>query len=115
MFSLREFIKDGLLKAINKMSNHKIIISSIRWLLKGIFTEIDLIDINKELNNSDFNLNDYARLGLLEAIGELANYEIKILSSEWFAEGILTEEDLAEIEAAINDKEESLKINEDLM
>lgn len=102
-FKLSEYIKSGLLEAVGKLPNFKIKIASIKWLLEGKFIELDLIDINKEINgSSEFKLNVYAKESLIEAIGNLPSYEIKMTSLDWLEKGILLEEDLAEIQSAID-------------
>lgn len=51
-----------------------------------------------------FSLREFVKDGFLQAIGNKPNYEIKLKSAEWLAKGVLTEEDLAEIEAEIESK-----------
>lgn len=38
---------------------------------------------------------------MLDAVGKMADYQIILNSAGWFEKGVLTEEDLAEINAAI--------------
>ena len=45
MFSLREFVKSGLLKAVGKMADYQIILNAAGWLEKGVLTEDDLAEI----------------------------------------------------------------------
>jgi hypothetical protein len=45
MFSLREFIKTGLIKAIGIMADYQIILNAAGWLEKGVLTEEDLAEI----------------------------------------------------------------------
>lgn len=51
-----------------------------------------------------FSLREFVKDGFLQAIGNKPDYEIKLKSAEWFAKGVLAEDDLAEIEAAIESK-----------
>ena len=51
-----------------------------------------------------FSLQNFIKDGFLKAIGNKPDYEIKLKSADWFANGVLTEDDLAEIEAAIESK-----------
>lgn len=51
-----------------------------------------------------FSLSNFIKDGFLKAIGNKPDYEIKLKSADWFAKGVLTEEDLAEIETAIESK-----------
>ena len=60
-----------------------------------------------------FSLQNFIKDGFLKAIGNKPDYEIKLKSADWFAKGVLTEEDLAEIETAIESKNtEFLKAQE---
>lgn len=45
MFSLKEFVKSGLLKAVGKMADYQVILNAAGWLEKGVLTEDDLADI----------------------------------------------------------------------
>lgn len=46
MFSLREFIKKGLLEAVGRMADYQIILNAAGWFDKGVLTESDLEEIN---------------------------------------------------------------------
>ena len=45
MFSLKEFIKKGLLNAVGKMADYQIILNAVGWLEKGVLTEDDLAEL----------------------------------------------------------------------
>lgn len=45
-FSLREFIKKGLLDAVGKMADYQIILNAAGWYEKSVLTEEDLAEIN---------------------------------------------------------------------
>ena len=45
MFNLREFIKNGFLKAVGKMADYQIILNAAGWHEKGVLTEEDLAEI----------------------------------------------------------------------
>ena len=45
MFSLRNFIKNGLIKAVGKMADYQIILNAAGWLEKGVLHEDDLEEI----------------------------------------------------------------------
>jgi hypothetical protein len=45
MFSLRDFIKNGLLKAVGNMADYQIILNAAGWLEKGVLNETDLAEI----------------------------------------------------------------------
>lgn len=53
-----------------------------------------------------FSLRNFIKDGFLKAMGNKADYEIKLKSADWLSKGVLTEEDLAEIETAIESKNE---------
>lgn len=48
-----------------------------------------------------FSLREFIKKGMLDAVGKMADYQIILNSAGWFEKGVLTEEDLAEINAAI--------------
>jgi len=45
MFSLKDFIKKGLIKAIGRMADYQIILNAAGWLEKGVLDEADLAEI----------------------------------------------------------------------
>ena len=45
MFDLREFVKNGFLKAVGKMPDYQIILNAAGWLERGVLTEDDLAEI----------------------------------------------------------------------
>lgn len=45
MFSLKEFIKSGLLKAVGRMADYQVILNSVGWFEKGVLDEADLAEI----------------------------------------------------------------------
>ena len=49
-----------------------------------------------------FNLRDFIKGGLLGAVGKMADYQIILNSAGWLEKGVLTEDDLAEIQEAID-------------
>lgn len=53
---------------------------------------------------NEFNLREFLKKGFIGAVGKKPDYKIRLDASEWFKLGILTEEDLAEIESAIEGK-----------
>jgi hypothetical protein len=48
-----------------------------------------------------FNLREFIKSGFLKAVGKMADYQIILNAVGWHEKGVLTEEDLAEINAAI--------------
>ncbi len=49
MFSLREFIKKGLLNAVGKMADYQIILNATGWYEKSVLTMEDLAEINAKI------------------------------------------------------------------
>lgn len=49
-----------------------------------------------------FNLKDFIKKGLLDAVGKLADYQVILNSVGWMEKGVLDEADLAEINAKID-------------
>lgn len=45
MFSLRNFIKNGLLKAVGSMADYQVILNAVGWYEKGVLVEEDLAEI----------------------------------------------------------------------
>ena len=50
MFSLKDFIKIGLLKAVGKMADYQIILNAAGWLEKGVLIEADLEEIQAAID-----------------------------------------------------------------
>lgn len=48
-----------------------------------------------------FNLATFIKTGLLDAVGKLADYQVILNAAGWHEKGVLTAEDLAEIQTAI--------------
>lgn len=53
MFSLREFVKIGLVKAVGSMADYQIILNAAGWLEKGVLTEDDLAEIKTSIDASN--------------------------------------------------------------
>lgn len=51
MFSLRKFIKDGLIKAVGKMADYQIILNAAGWHEKGVLEESDLAEIQMVIDS----------------------------------------------------------------
>lgn len=51
-----------------------------------------------------FNLASFIKNGFIAAVGKMADYQIILNAAGWFEKGVLSEADLAEIQAAIDDK-----------
>ena len=51
-FSLREFVKKGLLEAVGKMADYQVILNATGWYEKGVLTLEDLEEINQAIEDS---------------------------------------------------------------
>jgi hypothetical protein len=51
--------------------------------------------------NEGFELREFLKKGFLGAVGQKPDYKIRLGAGEWFKLGILLEEDLAEINSAL--------------
>ena len=49
MFSLKAFVKKGLLAAVGKMADYQVILNSVGWMEKGVLDEADLAEINAKI------------------------------------------------------------------
>lgn len=52
-----------------------------------------------------FNMREFVKSGFLKAVGKMADYQIILNAAGWNEKGVLTEDDLAEINAAITAKD----------
>ena len=50
MFSLKEFVKSGFIKAVGNMADYQIILNAAGWLEKGVLDETDLAEIETVIN-----------------------------------------------------------------
>ena len=50
MFSLKEFVKKGLLNAVGRMADYQVILNAAGWLEKGVLDEADLAEINAKID-----------------------------------------------------------------
>lgn len=49
-FTLKSYIKRGLIAAVGKMADYQIILNSAGWMEKGVLTEDDLMEIQAEID-----------------------------------------------------------------
>ncbi len=52
-----------------------------------------------------FDFKKFVKKGLIRAIGSMADYAVMLNAAEWHKNGVLSEEDLAEIEAIIDSRD----------
>ncbi len=48
-----------------------------------------------------FSYREFIKKGFLSAVGKMADYQIRLNAAGYYEKGVLTEEDLMEIDAAI--------------
>nr|DAP58694.1 MAG TPA: hypothetical protein [Caudoviricetes sp.] len=48
-----------------------------------------------------FSLREFVKKGFLDAVGKMADYQIILNAAGWHEKGVLTEDDLSEINNAI--------------
>lgn len=51
MFSLKDFLKKGLINAVGKMADYQIILNAAGWYDKGVLDESDLAEIQAEIES----------------------------------------------------------------
>ena len=49
-FTLKNYIKRGLIAAVGKMADYQIILNSVGWMEKGVLSEDDLMDIQTAID-----------------------------------------------------------------
>ena len=59
-----------------------------------------------------FSLREFIKKGFLDAVGKMADYQIRLNATGWYEKGVLLEEDLAEINAKI---EEQYPVQEEII
>ena len=58
MFSLRDFIKKGLLDAVGKMADYQVILNATGWYEKNVLLEEDLAEINLKIEEQ-YKVQEY--------------------------------------------------------
>jgi transketolase len=58
-----------------------------------------------------FILKDFIKKGLFDAVGNMADYQVRLNAAGWHEKGVLDESDLAEIEAKIEAKNNTNRLN----
>lgn len=53
MFSLKEFLKKGLLDAVGKMADYQVVLNAAGWFEKGVLDETDLAEIQAEIDSKN--------------------------------------------------------------
>ena len=58
MFNLRNFIKNGFLKAVGQMADYQIILNAAGWYEKGVLINDDLAIIQEKIDAQYNSVND---------------------------------------------------------
>lgn len=60
-----------------------------------------------------FRLREFIKKGLIDAVGKMADYQIILNAAGWYEKGVLTEDDLEEIQTKIDEKNTPEEIPEE--
>lgn len=60
-----------------------------------------------------FSLRKFIKNGFLQAIGNKAEYEIRLAAASWLDKGVLLEDDLADIESAIEESKKEIIVEQE--
>ena len=61
-----------------------------------------------------FSLKAFLKKGFLDAVGKMADYQIILNASGWLEKGVLTEDDLAEINTAMESYVPPVEVSESM-
>jgi hypothetical protein len=61
-----------------------------------------------------FSLRAFLKKGFLDAVGKMADYQIILNASGWLEKGVLTEDDLAEINTAMESYVPPVEVSESM-
>ena len=62
-----------------------------------------------------FNLRNFIKNGLMQAVGHMANYQVILNAAGWHEKGVLTESDLADIHDKINGRKKTEIVEDGLV
>jgi hypothetical protein len=57
-----------------------------------------------------FNLAEFIKKGLLDAVGKMADYQVILNAVGWYEKGVLSDMDLSEIQTEIDNKNKYLEV-----
>lgn len=60
-----------------------------------------------------FSFKEFIKMGLLDAVGKMADYQVILNAAGWHEKGVLDEADLAEIGQAIAEKNTPAEVPEE--
>lgn len=55
-----------------------------------------------------FNFGEFVKIGFLKSVGKMSDYQIILNAAGWHDKGVLSLEDLSEIQIAIDEKNKAL-------
>lgn len=61
-----------------------------------------------------FDLREFVKKGILDAVGHLADYQVRLNALGWHEKGVLTEDDLQLVEAKIEALRNPVIINTEI-
>ena len=61
-----------------------------------------------------FSLREFIKKGLLDAVGKMADYQIILNAGGWYTQNVLLQDDLAEIQAKIDEKNTPVEPTEEV-
>lgn len=70
MFSLREFVKTGLIKAIGIQSDYWVMLTAANWFSKGVLEEVDMLEIQEKINEKNTPVEETITEELVEEVVE---------------------------------------------
>ena len=61
-----------------------------------------------------FNYREFLMTGFRNAVGKMADYQVILNANGYYEKGVLAEEDLAELQELINEKNTPVETTEDI-
>lgn len=61
-----------------------------------------------------FNYRDFLMTGFRGAVGKMADYQVILNANGYYEKGVLTEDDLAELQELINEKNTPTEVGTDI-
>jgi len=61
-----------------------------------------------------FNYREFLMTGFRNAVGKMADYQVILNANGYYEKGVLTEDDLAELQEMINQKNTPIEVDTDI-
>ena len=97
MFSLKDFIKNGFIKAVGKMADYQIILNAAGWLEKGVLDENDLMEIQTVIDKQ-YAVHESTIENEIVEDGEPIEEEVIFEDGELIDDELVVEEDETDTE-----------------